>query len=116
MDVNPLLHPSSSRNDPHYHHHHASSIVSRFILTTSFLLGNALTSFRHGSSGETHRPSEGIVHHARLHIRFHFAAVDLLREDGSKMGLAVRICRCSSMVAMAAVLVLLLSISALHQW
>ncbi|KAK3420080.1 hypothetical protein EUGRSUZ_G00870 [Eucalyptus grandis] len=112
MDVNPLLHPSSSQKDPHHHrHHHASSIVSRFIVTVSFPIGNALTlvprSILKRDSSTFRALALSIV------LAFAFAFVSLIRYG--KTGLAVRICRWASMVAMAAVLVLLLSISALHQ-
>lgn len=120
MDVKPLLHPgsqsfvtSSSQIQSHHHHHHHEA-SSRFIVTVTFLIGNALTlvptSILRRDSPTFRALTSSIM------LAFASAFVSLLLIHYKKAGLAARICRWSSVVAMAAVLVLLLSVSALHQW
>ncbi|KAK2632313.1 hypothetical protein EUGRSUZ_L01726 [Eucalyptus grandis] len=113
MDLKTPLHHNSSRIDPNDDHHREASIP-RFIVMFTFVTGNALailpTSILRRDSFTFRSLALSIM------LAFASAFVSLLLIHCNKAGLAERICRWTSMVAMAAVLVSLLAVSALHQW
>ncbi|KAI3430210.1 Sas10 domain-containing protein [Psidium guajava] len=110
MDLKTSLHPSSSQI---HHRRHPDASIMRFILTVTFLIGNALTlvppSILKRDSSIFRALTSSIM------LAFASAFVSLLMIRYKKTGFPATICRWSSMVAMAAVSVLLLFVLALHQ-
>ncbi|KAL3724310.1 hypothetical protein ACJRO7_029474 [Eucalyptus globulus] len=112
MDLKTPLHPSSSRIDAPPPRD-ASSSMSRFIVTATFAVGNALTLVPTSILRRDSSTFRALV--LSIILAFSSAFVSLLMIHHGKAGLPARICRWSSLVAMAAVLVLLLSVSSLHR-
>ncbi|KAF8014079.1 hypothetical protein BT93_H0039 [Corymbia citriodora subsp. variegata] len=117
MDLKTPLHPGSQSVitggscQIDLHHHHREASIPRFIASVTFVIGNALILF---PTSILRRDSSSFKSLAlSIMLAFASAFVSLLLIHYNKVGFAERICRWTSIVAMAAVLGLLLSVSAL---
>ncbi|KAI6695996.1 hypothetical protein NL676_023706 [Syzygium grande] len=119
MDLKTPLRPSSSSQiDPQHNHHphpRGDASIPKFIVTVTFGVGNALALVP--TSILRREPSTFRALALSVMVAFASACVSLLLIHCRKACLAERICRFTSIVAMAAVLGLLLYVSALlHRW
>ncbi|KAF8014077.1 hypothetical protein BT93_H0037 [Corymbia citriodora subsp. variegata] len=114
MDLKTPLHPGSpTRGKFQIHpHHHREASISRFIATVTFVTGNALILVPTSILRRNSATFRSLV--LSIMLAFASAFLSLLLIHYKKVGFAERICRWTSIVAMAAVLLSLLSISALH--